>query len=82
MAGPASYSSYQNRGKNAGSLDIATQQSVPIFILGTSECGKTSLILTIIGENSVCEKKYGGIIEVCKPTVKVDKFDVTATWMY
>ena len=35
--------------------------------------------MTIISENSVCEKKYGGIIEVCKPTVKVDKVDVTAT---
>ena len=33
MAGPASYSSYQNRGKNAGSLDIATLQSVPMKVL-------------------------------------------------
>ena len=45
-------SSQQNRGKNADLLDRATKsQSVPIFILGASKCGKSSLTSTVIGKN-------------------------------
>ena len=73
-------SSQHNRGKNADLLDRATKsQSVPIFILGASKCGKRSLTSTVIGENCVRETKYEGIIKVCKPISKADGIDVTAT---